>query len=89
MLIGGLRELIEDARWTMILGGTHVLTNRLGVEHAITTLRQEHETEHLLTVARAHSRVDDLPKASGANYPRCKLRAEVELDRGPCGERSL
>ena len=51
MLIGGLGELIEDARWTMILGGAHVLADRLGVEHAIATLRQQHETEHLLAVA--------------------------------------
>ena len=51
VLIAGLGELIEDARGTAILGGTHVLTDRLGVEHAVTTLRQQHETEHLPTVA--------------------------------------
>jgi len=51
MFIAWLSELIEDACGTAILGGAHILANRLGIEHTITTLGQQHKTEHLLTIA--------------------------------------
>jgi hypothetical protein len=80
--IVGLGEPIENPCWTMILDWTHVLADRLGVEHAVVAFGQQHQPEDFLAVARAYSGVDDLPVTSGLDHARGELRAEVELDRG-------
>jgi hypothetical protein len=50
MLIARLRELIENACWTKVLDWTHVLANRLGVEHTPAALGQKHQAEYILAV---------------------------------------
>src|SRR5580704_15971907 len=44
VLIAGLCEPIEEARRTAILDWTHVLADRLGVEHTAAALGQQHQT---------------------------------------------